>query len=145
LVAASVVLLAMFPAGNLGAAEPPQGPAPQPPPQGTAPQAEAINVLVVGAVRKPGKLALPAGSRLADALDASGLRTSTGPCMADQGDLHRVFLSRASEGRKTSYMIDLAQAPADPRYNPLLRENDIVYVPECQAGLPHKIIAIPQF
>src|ERR1700738_2666975 len=160
LVAVAMVALAAHPASSR--AESAVTPTAEPPAAQTSPRVwpneEPVNVQVVGAVLKPGKFALTAGSRLSDALRAGGVQPAGDPpgnaSMADRGALHaqcaadaiaalhHIYLSRTSEGKRLNYMSDVARAAGDLRYDPLLREGDVVYVPVCRTN-PFKVIALP--
>jgi hypothetical protein len=104
-----------------------------------APVVAKFTVQIIGRVKKPGNIVLDQGARLSDALAAAGVKESSG-CTFGGADLHRVFLTRAVESSgSTSYMIDvaLAQQHKDLRYDPLLRANDRIFVPECRpSGIP---------
>ena len=146
---ASIILLLGPPTPSV-AADDPAGPSPMP----TA--AARITVTVLGSVRSPGIHTLDVGARLSDALAAAGLATvdavnaragilpDARGCTSGGADRHRVFLMRSAESSNpATYAIDVALARQrnDLRYDPLLRENDKIYVPECR---PFRIlISVP--
>ena len=154
LAALTTVMLTAAPAFTRAADEgPPAAVTPSP-----APVATKFTVQVIGAVKKPGKYVFDEGARLSDALAAAGMNdvdTANGragipidslSCTFGGGDLHRVFLTRTVDSsRSLSYMIDvaLARQRQDLRYDPLLRANDRILVPECRRSGP--IFTPPMF
>jgi polysaccharide export outer membrane protein len=95
------------------------------------PGAEMIRVQVLGAVSRPGNVEVNEGDRLSMALARAGAEASVKP------DLNRVYLTRVDPATgKTlpSYQIDLYQAlqKGDQRYDPILRKDDKIYVPEAR-------------
>ncbi|HEY6236124.1 MAG TPA: SLBB domain-containing protein [Candidatus Elarobacter sp.] len=113
----------------------------------TAPAAAKLTVQVLGRVKQPGTVRLETGARLSDALTAAGAQFDTlvalgpGPlvrdtdCMLGGSSLQYVFLTRTTETSKNmSYMIDISNMLRhhDLRYDPLLRDDDKIVVPECR-------------
>jgi protein involved in polysaccharide export with SLBB domain len=93
--------------------------------------AETFRVQVLGAVTRPGNVEVNEGDRLSMALARAGAEASQKP------DLNRVYLTRVDPATgKTlpSYQIDLYQAlqRGDQRYDPILRKDDKIYVPEAR-------------
>ncbi|HYW54493.1 MAG TPA: polysaccharide biosynthesis/export family protein [Dongiaceae bacterium] len=93
--------------------------------------AETIRVQVLGAVTRPGNVEVNEGDRLSMALARAGTEASAKP------DLNRVYLTRVDPvtGKtNTSFQIDLYQAlmKGDQRYDPILRKDDKIYVPEAR-------------
>ena len=91
--------------------------------------AETIRVQVLGAVSRPGNVEVNEGDRLSMALARAGAEASVKP------DLNHIYLTRVdpATGKTTpSYMIDLYQAlkHGDQRFDPILRKDDKIYVPE---------------
>ena len=91
--------------------------------------AETIRVQVLGAVSRPGNVEVYEGDRLSMALARAGAEASA------KSDLNHVYLTRTDPATgKTlpSYEIDLYQAlkRGDQRYDPILRKDDKIYVPE---------------
>lgn len=115
--------------------------------------AARIAVQVTGRVKNAGEYSLADGARLSDALAAAGAFPAVpGPgdttplvdavrgCTAGESDLHRVYLVRASTtsaSQHLAYQIDVANARDrhDVRYDPLLRNDDKIIVPECRPPL----------
>ena len=122
-----------------------------------APAPAKVRVHVIGRVKNPGDYTLDAGARLSDVLIASGAyaleklvaRTGGTPlpdtdCMLGGANLRSIFLTRATEtSRTTAYLIDVTNALRrhDLRYDPVLQENDKIFVPECLPKV--KIISTP--
>ena len=139
----AAIVLSVTPCAVRGAdGVPAQGPAGTP-----APAAVKFTVQVLGRVKNPGDVHLESGARLSDALTAAGavfdtlLALTPGPLVRDTEctlggpGLPWVFLTRPSATPKTaSYIIDIARALRDHdlRYDPLLRDNDRIFVPECR-------------
>ncbi|MEA2718770.1 MAG: polysaccharide biosynthesis/export protein [Candidatus Eremiobacteraeota bacterium] len=93
--------------------------------------AEMIRVQVLGAVTRPGNVEVNEGDRLSMALARAGAEAQAKP------DLNRVYLTRVDPATgKTlpSYEINLYQAlqRGDQRYDPILRKDDKIYVPEAR-------------
>jgi polysaccharide biosynthesis/export protein len=93
--------------------------------------AETIRVQVIGAVTRPGNVEVNEGDRLSMALARAGAEASVKP------DLNRVYLTRldpVTGKTMTSFQIDLYQAlmKGDQRYDPILRKDDKIYVPEAR-------------
>lgn len=100
--------------------------------------AEMIRVQVLGAVSRPGNVEVNEGDRLSMALARAGAEASVKP------DLNRIYLTRVDPATgKTlpSYQIDLYQAlqRGDQRYDPILRKDDKIYVPEARTVSPATI------
>jgi protein involved in polysaccharide export with SLBB domain len=100
--------------------------------------AETFRVQVLGAVTRPGNVEVNEGDRLSMALARAGAEASQKP------DLNRVYLTRIdpATGKTTpSYQIDLYQAlqRGDQRYDPILRKDDKIYVPEARSISPATI------
>ena len=122
-------------------------------PAAATPPAEMMRVQVIGSVPKPGWVTLPAGSRLSDALAAAGLRPRTtgetlpgttlaeiADCWRNPADLHRIYLGRAAGAQRTIYQIAVTQDPKDQRYDPLMRDDDKIFVASaCRP--PFKVIS----
>ncbi len=85
-----------------------------------------FDIVVLGAVNHPGTLSINEGDRLAIAIAKAG--NSAG----SKADLSRIMVTRTEpDGTTASHLIDLYKSlnNADRRYDPLLREGDIVLVP----------------
>jgi len=100
--------------------------------------AETIRVQVLGAVTRPGNVEVNEGDRLSMALARAGAEAAAKP------DLNRVYLTRvdpATGKTMPSYQIDLYQAlqKGDQRYDPILRKDDKIYVPEARTISPGMI------
>ena len=150
---ASIVLSSAPVAAHAGDV-PPQTPVA---PTTTAPVAPKLTVQVIGRVKHPGTLRLDAGARLSDALTAAGADFETliarvggapvpdtdcvlgGPELA-QGLPHAH--DRSVEAR-SRYAIDVsvARQQHDLRYDPLLQDDDEIYVPQCRPKV--KVILTP--
>jgi polysaccharide export outer membrane protein len=104
--------------------------APAPPPGEVLGQAAAnlspstINVNVVGEVKSPGKLQLPAGTPLMQALLTAGGPT---PMRANRNNVELVRINRDGTATLRRYMIDYRQGVSGPR-NPPLKDGDSVVV-----------------
>lgn len=93
--------------------------------------AETFRVQVLGAVSRPGNVEVNEGDRLSMALARAGAEASA------RSDLNRVYLTRVDPATgKTlpSYQIDVYQAlqRGDQRYDPILRKDDKIWVPEAR-------------
>jgi protein involved in polysaccharide export with SLBB domain len=93
---------------------------------------ETIRVQVLGAVSRPGNVEVNVGDRLTMALARSGAEA------AAHSDLNRVYLTRidpATGKTLPSYEINVYQAleRGDQRYDPILRKDDKIYVPEARS------------
>ncbi len=93
---------------------------------------DTIRVQVLGAVSRPGNVEVAAGDRLTMALARAGAEASA------RSDLNRVYLTRTdpATGKTTpSYEINVYQAlqKGDQRYDPILRKDDKIYVPEARS------------
>ncbi len=100
--------------------------------------AETFRVQVLGAVSRPGNVEINEGDRLSMALARAGAEAQSKP------DLNRVYLTRIdpATGKTTqSYEINLYQAlqRGDQRYDPILRKDDKIYVPEARQVSPAMI------
>jgi polysaccharide export outer membrane protein len=97
------------------------------------PGAEVIRVQVLGAVTRPGNVEVSVGDRLSMALARAGAEAGA------KSDLNRID----PETGKTlpSYEINLYQAlqRGDQRYDPILRKDDKIYVPEARSISPASI------
>jgi protein involved in polysaccharide export with SLBB domain len=106
-----------------------QSPAPT-----TAPDVavKTIRVQVVGSVSCPGNVEINEGDRLVIALTRAGITSNTTPTP----DLSRVVLIRVdpATGKNVVYSVDVYQAlrRGDQRYDPILRADDKIYVPEAR-------------
>ncbi len=142
ILASTVLLLA--PAAARAADAPAQAPVT---PATTAPAATKLRIQVAGRVKNPGTLQFDAGARLSDALTAAGAdfekliaRIGGAPvpdtdCVLGGPALQYVYLMRTTESSKvTGYVIDvsIARQQHDLRYDPLLQDNDRIFVPECR-------------
>jgi protein involved in polysaccharide export with SLBB domain len=122
----------------------------------SAPAAAKLRVHVVGRVKHPGTLQLDAGARLSDALTAAGAdfekliaRVGGEPvpdtdCVLGGPSLRQVYLTRTTETSKpATYAIDVSMARQqhDVRYDPLLRDDDRIFVPQCRPKV--KVILTP--
>lgn len=147
------VILMLGPPPPSAAADDPAA-ALSPVPTGTA----RITVTILGSVGSPGIRTFDVGARLSDALAAAGLaavdavnaRAGIPPdargCTFGGADRHRVFLLRSAESpNPATYAIDVALARQrnDLRYDPLLRENDKIYVPECRPFRIPIVVPLP--
>jgi protein involved in polysaccharide export with SLBB domain len=112
---------------------------------GAAPVPATVEVQVLGATPHPGKYTLTEGSRLSDALAASGLRvpveaknvvSGDGAASTTRADLRRVFVTRTIAGVATSYQVDITRRTTDIRYDPILQQGDKIYVPELRGTTP---------
>ena len=85
-----------------------------------------FEVKILGAVDKPGVIAVNEGDRLSMAIAKAGSSVDS------KADLSRVLVTRTEpDGKTASHQIDLYRAidSGDIRYDPRLRKDDIVYVP----------------
>lgn len=124
-------LILVLGAGALAGA---QTNAPAPAPDASSAPAKTIRVQVLGAVLNPGSITLSEGDRLLLALARAG-----GP-VSMRADLSRVILVRANpETGKPApgYVIDVFQAlrRGDQRFDPILRADDKIFVPELRATM----------
>ena len=83
-----------------------------------------INVNVVGEVKNPGKLALPAGTPLMQALLSAG---GPIPMRANRNNVELVRINRDGTATLRRYMVDFRQGVSGPR-NPPLKDGDSVIV-----------------
>ncbi|HEX3462427.1 MAG TPA: polysaccharide biosynthesis/export family protein [Candidatus Elarobacter sp.] len=95
---------------------------------------ETFRVQVLGAVTRPGNVEVTEGERLSMALARAGLETAAKP------DLNRVFLTRfePSQGKNVSYEVNVYQALQQGKiqYDPILRKDDKILVPEAHTVSP---------
>jgi hypothetical protein len=120
------------------------------PPAAADPGVVKFTVHVIGRVKNPGSYALGPGARLSDALTAAGAyaidavvaRVGGTPvvnpdCTPGGADLRYVYLARTALSNPPTYEIDVSRARMqhDLRYDPLLREGDKIYVPECRTPI----------
>jgi len=91
---------------------------------------KTFRVQVLGTVSRPGNVDLKDGDRLLTALTRAGISTPLRP------DLNRIILVRIdpATGKNSSYAIDVHQAlqHGDLRYDPILRADDKIFVPEAR-------------
>ncbi len=95
---------------------------------------ETIRVQVLGAVSRPGNVEINKGDHLSMAIARAGAESASRP------DLNRVFITRKdpATGQTTSYTVNLYQAleRGDQRFDPVLVQDDKVYVPEAHGISP---------
>ncbi len=84
----------------------------------------SINVNVVGEVKSPGKLELPAGTPLMKALLTAGGPT---PMRANRNNVELVRINRDGTATLRRYIIDFRQGVSGPR-NPPLKDGDSIIV-----------------
>ena len=140
-----------------GAAAFAQETGPAPAPSQDAASGRTVSVVVTGVVPRAGTFTLPAGSRLGDVLLLAGLRTpleaprnmslveaiaASNPCPAD-AELRQVFLTRGTGAARVSYSFDFTSAGRNPRANPILADDDRVFIPLCRRFKPIQL-AEPQ-
>jgi polysaccharide biosynthesis/export protein len=98
---------------------------------------ETFRVQVLGAVTRPGNVEVTEGERLSMALARAGTEAAAKP------DLNRVYLTRyePSLGRQMSYRVDVYQAlqNGQQQYDPILRKDDKILVPEAHTVSPAMI------
>jgi protein involved in polysaccharide export with SLBB domain len=85
-----------------------------------------FDITVLGAVDRPGTLAINDGDRLSLAI------AKAGDTQASKADLTRVVVTRTeADGTTASHPVDLYQSleRGDTRFDPRLRKGDIVFVP----------------
>ena len=85
-----------------------------------------FEVKLLGAVDRPGLISINDGDRLSIAIAKAGTSAES------KGDLSRVLVTRTeSDGKTASHEVDLYRAidHGDALYDPLLRKDDVVYVP----------------
>jgi polysaccharide export outer membrane protein len=82
-------------------------------------------VIVLGAVREPGKRPIHPGDRVTDALGAAG-----GP-LPKEARVRRITLMRREGERVTTYVVDLQKVKAgrDREQDRLVRHGDLIFVP----------------
>lgn len=88
---------------------------------------QTFDVEVVGAVDRPGYIQMREGDRLATAIAKAGTSANS------NADLNRVYVTRTgADGRTASHEVNLYQALMNGNlwYNPVLKKDDIVYVPQ---------------
>ncbi len=92
---------------------------------------------VLGAVSRPGNVEINKGDRLSMAVARAGAESASRP------DLNRVFITRKdpATGQTTSYQVNLYQAleKGDQRFDPVLVQDDKVFVPEARGVSPMSI------
>ncbi|MBV9438906.1 MAG: hypothetical protein JOZ24_02825 [Candidatus Eremiobacteraeota bacterium] len=135
----AVAALAFAPAGVAGASSADDQPA----------AAARITVIVLGAVTKPGRIVLPTGAHLSDAIAAAmpsappatnamqqSIDAYAGDaCGVHRADVHRVVLTRKDDtGKNISYQVDMSRAARAKAVanDPALVDADLIYVPECR-------------
>jgi protein involved in polysaccharide export with SLBB domain len=110
------------------------------PPTAPAP-ARTTRIHVLGSVQRPGSVELNDGDRLSTVLSRAGTETPANP------DLSRVVLVRTdpATGKTSAYLIDVYQAlrHGDQRYDPILRSDDRIYVPEVRPAVRPWQMAAP--
>jgi polysaccharide export outer membrane protein len=99
---------------------------------------ETFRVQVLGAVTRPGNVDVNEGDRLSVALARAGVEASAKP------DLNRVYLTRidpATGKTQASYEVNVYQAlqKGDQRFDPILRKDDKILVPEARTISPGMI------
>jgi polysaccharide export outer membrane protein len=98
---------------------------------------ETFRVQVLGAVTRPGNVEVTEGERLSMALARAGTEAASKP------DLNRVYLTRYEPtlGRQMSYRVDVYQAlqNGQQQYDPILRKDDKILVPEAHTVSPAMI------
>ena len=90
---------------------------------------QAFDVVVLGAVDHPGPVHINEGDRLSIAIAKAGNSVNS------HADLTRVSVSRTEpDGKRAAHPVNLYEAleKGDIRFDPSLRANDIVYVPEAR-------------
>jgi protein involved in polysaccharide export with SLBB domain len=95
---------------------------------------ETIRVQVLGAVSRPGNVEINKGDHLSMAIARAGADAASRP------DLNRVFIARKDPvtGVTTSYNVNLylALEKGDQRFDPILVQDDKIYVPEAHGISP---------
>jgi polysaccharide export outer membrane protein len=98
---------------------------------------ETIRVQVLGAVSRPGNVEINKGDHLSMAVARAGADSAARP------DLNRVFITRKDPvtGQTTSYQVNLylALEKGEMQYDPILVQNDKVFVPEAHGISPVSI------
>jgi polysaccharide export outer membrane protein len=99
--------------------------------------AETIRVQVLGAVSRPGNVEVNKGDHLSMAVARAGAEAASRP------DLNRVFITRKNPvtGQTTSYQVNLylALEKGEQAYDPVLLQDDKIYVPEAHGISPVSI------
>lgn len=84
-------------------------------------------IAVLGYVQRPGLYAIPSGQQLTltQAVALAGGQTN-------RARLSKVGLIRTVDGKETRIVYDLGKylSQGDPKFNPVLRPEDVIYVPE---------------
>jgi|GEM_PF-3221405 len=111
-----------------------------------APVAATLTVQVLGRVKDPGSYVLQDGARVSDALTIAGAysndrlvaRLGGTPvpdydCMPGGAEAHFIVLARSESTKTITYYVDVEAARRlhDLRHDPLLRQNDRIFIPEC--------------
>lgn len=98
---------------------------------------ETIRVQVLGAVSRPGNVEINKGDHLSMAIARAGAEAASRP------DLNRVFITRKdpTTGETKSYQVNLYRAleQGQPQFDPILVQDDKVYVPEARGISPGMI------
>jgi polysaccharide export outer membrane protein len=101
------------------------------------PGGETIRVQVLGAVSRPGNVEINRGDHLSTAVARAGADSASRP------DLNRVFITRKDpvSGQSTSYQVNLylALEKGQMQYDPVLAQDDKVFVPEARGISPVSI------
>ncbi len=99
--------------------------------------AETIRVQVLGAVSRPGNVEVNRGDHLSMAVARAGAESAARP------DLNRVFITRKDPvtGQTTSYNVNLylALEKGEMQYDPVLVQDDKIFVPEARGISPVSI------
>jgi polysaccharide export outer membrane protein len=99
--------------------------------------AETIRVQVLGAVSRPGNVEVNKGDHLSMAVARAGAESASRP------DLNRIFITRKDQvtGHTMSYRVNLYQAleNGDDRFDPMLLQDDKIFVPEARGISPVSI------
>lgn len=95
---------------------------------------ETIRVQVLGAVSRPGNVEINKGDHLSMAVARAGAEAASRP------DLNRIIITRKDPvtGQSTPYTVNLYQAleKGDQRFDPVLVQDDKIYVPEAHGISP---------
>lgn len=82
-----------------------------------------MGINVLGQIRIPGRILLPKGANILDALAAAGGQT-------DWSNLSKVLIIHRSEGKPDTATIDLRQILAGAAPNIVLHDGDTINVPK---------------
>jgi len=87
-------------------------------------EAKTFKVIILGQVRSPGVYSIPKESRLFDTLYLAG-------GFAEEANIEEVTISRRSDEGLTKEKINVREfiRTDDPKFNPLIENNDAIYVP----------------